>query len=156
MGIDPGTATTGWGVIEKGSSGLMCVEAGVITTPPKTSPSSRLLTIFADVTELLTQFKPHAVALEQLFFNTNVTTAMTVGQARGVVMLAVEKKGLPLFSYTPLQVKMAITGFGRAEKKQVQTMVQKLLKLKTLPKPDDAADGLAIALTHSYSFKLKK
>lgn len=152
MGIDPGTATTGWGVVEKHQS-VAYIEAGIITTPPTDSEAKRLLTIYEDFLTLLRKFKPQAVALEQLFFNTNAKTALTVGQARGVIMLAAIKSELPIRSYTPLQVKMAITGYGRADKKQMQEMVKTLLKLPHIPQPDDAADALAVALTHCFSHK---
>lgn len=156
FGIDPGTATTGWGVVETCGQEVTCLGVGVIVTSAHDEMSKRLTTIYDDLCQLLAQFRPDAVAVEQLFFNTNAKTALSVGQARGVVMVAIEKAHVPFFSYTPLQIKMAIAGYGRADKKQVQTMVQKLLKLETLPKPDDAADGLAIALTHSYSYKLNE
>lgn len=151
LGIDPGTATTGWGVINFHKPHAEFVDCGVVTTPAKEKPEKRLATIFDDVTTLITKFKPQVVAVEQLFFNTNAKTAMLVGQARGVVMLACEKKRLPIFSYAPLQVKMAITGYGRADKKQVAEMVKTLLKLPQIPKSDDAADALAVALTHAFS-----
>ena len=156
LGIDPGTATTGWGVVEEIRNHFNCIDVGIITTKAGLPLEKRLLTIFDDVTTLCKKFAPHAVSIEQLFFNTNAKTALLVGQARGVVLLAAEKKKIPLFSYTPLQVKMAITGYGRADKKQMQEMVKKLLNLPKIPRPDDAADALAIALTHCFSFKSPK
>ncbi|KKS52027.1 MAG: Crossover junction endodeoxyribonuclease RuvC [Candidatus Gottesmanbacteria bacterium GW2011_GWA1_42_26] len=140
MGIDPGTATTGWGIVSKTKSNSTFISVGTITTASNLSPEVRLEVIFKDL-------------MEQLFFNTNAKTALLVGQARGVVMLATQLRKIPLFSYTPLQVKMAITGYGRADKKQIQEMVKRLLNLKTIPRPDDAADALAVALTHSFTKK---
>lgn len=155
LGIDPGTATTGWGVVEKIKQQHNCIGAGVITTYAGQLLEKRLLTIFGDVTRLMKKFSPDAVSIEQLFFNTNAKTALLVGQARGVVLLAAEKNKIPLFSYTPLQVKMAVTGYGRADKKQMQEMIKRLLKLDVLPRPDDAADALAIALTHCFMKRFK-
>jgi len=153
MGIDPGTATTGWAVIVYDKQKPILIDCGIIHTLPKTPMSKRLLTIFNDLSGLLEKFKPEAFVIEELFFNTNAKTALVVGQARGVVMTAGEKYGCDIFSYTPLQVKMAITGYGRADKNQIQQMVQKLLKLSQIIKPDDAADAVAIALTHGFSAK---
>ena len=153
MGIDPGTAITGWGVISKTKSNPTFISVGTITTASNLSPEVRLEVIFKDLTTLIKKHRPDEVALEQLFFNTNAKTALLVGQARGVVMLATQLRKIPLFSYTPLQVKMAITGYGRADKKQIQEMVKRLLNLKTIPRPDDAADALAVALTHSFTKK---
>ena len=154
MGIDPGTATTGWGVVEGNASDYHFISVGIITTASMLEPAARLATIFQDLNQLLKKFSPDEVAIEQLFFNTNAKTALVVGQARGVVMLAVELANIPLFSYTPLQVKMAITGYGRADKRQMQEMVKQLLKLSSVPKPDDAADALAVALTHGFSLRI--
>ena len=153
MGIDPGTATTGWGIVSKTKSNSTFISVGTITTASNLSPEVRLEIIFKDLTTLIKKHRPDEVALEQLFFNTNAKTALLVGQARGVVMLATQLRKIPLFSYTPLQVKMAITGYGRADKKQIQEMVKRLLNLKTIPRPDDAADALAVALTHSFTKK---
>jgi len=153
MGIDPGTATTGWGVIENHKGKQNCIDFGVVATPKTKTESERLHIIYKDATKLFKQFKPDAVAVERIFFNTNVTTALTVGQARGVILLTIEQQGLPVCSYTPLQVKMALTGYGRADKKQMQEMVKVSLKLKTIPRPDDAADALAVALTHAFTKK---
>ncbi|HVE81145.1 MAG TPA: crossover junction endodeoxyribonuclease RuvC [Candidatus Dormibacteraeota bacterium] len=156
LGIDPGTATTGFGLIEKTDEGIKFVDAGVISTSKDTPMPDRLVTIYDEVTQLVNELRPDEVAVELLYFAANVTTAMTVGQARGVVILAAAKSGLPVFEYTPLQVKMAITGYGRADKKQMQEMVKTILKLKTIPKPDDAADGLAIAITHAHQMAESK
>lgn len=144
----------GWGVINgvKGQQPKF-IDCGVITTPANIKLEERLETIYDDLTLLLKKYKPQACSLEQLFFNTNAKTALTVGQARGVIILAAQKNRIPLFEYTPLQVKVAITGYGRAHKPQMQEMVKRLLKLNSIPRPDDAADALAIALTHAYSYK---
>lgn len=154
LGIDPGTATTGWGVIKQERQILTYLGVGIITTPAKISMPFRLLTIYNDIVTLIKKFQPQAFAVEELFFNTNVKTALSVGQARGVVLLAGQQNDCEIFSYTPLQVKMAVAGYGRAEKRQVQVMVQNTLKLEKIPKPDDAADALAIALTHIFSMKI--
>ena len=149
LGIDPGTATTGFGVIEKAGSKLSYVDAGIITTPPEVSMPSRLSEIYSCLQEIIDHHKPDCMAVELLYFATNVTTAISVGQARGVVLLAASEAGLSVGEYTPLQVKQAVTGYGKADKRQIQEMVKMLLKLNGIPKPDDAADGLAIAITHA-------
>ena len=151
LGIDPGIATVGFGVIESEGSKLMLVNYGVITTPANTSLSSRLDRIYDDITELIATFSPDAIACEELFFNTNITTGIAVAHGRGVLLLACYKAGVPAFEYTPLQVKQSVVGYGRAEKKQVIYMVKRLLNMKTAPKPDDAADALAIAICHARS-----
>lgn len=149
LGIDPGTATTGFGVLEKNSGALSAIDCGVVSTPKTLPLSNRLNILYEDITELIAKYKPQVIAVEKLFFARNVTTAIDVGQARGVILLAAQKADLKLVEYTPLQVKQAVTGYGQANKKQVQQMVQKLLKLQKLPKPDDAADALAIAICAS-------
>ncbi len=149
LGIDPGTATTGFGVIEKRGGKLSFRDAGVITTPPEMPMPSRLSEIYACLTELVREYKPDVMSVELLYFATNVTTAITVGQARGVVLLSAAEAGVPVAEYTPLQVKQAVTGYGKADKRQVQEMVKMILGLDGIPKPDDAADGLAIAITHA-------
>ncbi len=149
LGIDPGTATTEFGVIEKKNGKLNHLDHGVVSTSKKLPMSNRLLVLFCDIEELIGKHKPDIIAIEQLFFARNVTTALTVGQARGVVLLAAQKADLHLVEFTPLQVKQSVTGYGQATKKQVQEMVMKILRLKTLPKPDDAADALAIAICAS-------
>lgn len=149
LGIDPGTATTGFGVIAKQGDQLSFVDAGVITTYPSEEMHRRLVRIDECMEQLIAEHKPDIVAVELLYFATNVTTAITVGQARGVVLLAAGRHNLPLHEYTPLQVKQAVTGYGKADKKQIQEMVKMILKLDGIPKPDDAADGLAIAITHA-------
>ncbi|ABG04286.1 crossover junction endodeoxyribonuclease RuvC [Rubrobacter xylanophilus DSM 9941] len=154
LGIDPGTATMGWGVVRQEGSRLRYVQHGAITTPSGWGMPRRLDRLFAGVTELIRGYRPSAVAVEELFFNTNVTTAITVGQARGVALLAAYRAGVEVFEYTPLQVKQAITSYGRADKRQVQEMVRALLGLRSIPRPDDAADGLAIAICHAFSHRM--
>jgi crossover junction endodeoxyribonuclease RuvC len=154
LGIDPGTATMGWGVVRQEGSRLRYMQHGAITTPSNWAMPRRLGRLFDGVTQLLEGYRPDTVAVEELFFNTNVTTAITVGQARGVALLAAYRAGLEVAEYTPLQVKQAITSYGRAEKRQVQEMVRALLNLRDIPRPDDAADGLAIAITHAFSSRI--
>lgn len=152
LGIDPGTAITGWGYVQNESSNkFKNIQYGTITTPAKSSLASRLQTIYEDLEQLIDQLQPEAVAIEKLFFNTNAKTAMSVGHARGIIMLVPTLKNIPVYEYTPLQIKQGITGYGRANKKQVQAMVTTLLKLNNIPKPDDAADGLACAVTHAFN-----
>ncbi|PKM73979.1 MAG: crossover junction endodeoxyribonuclease RuvC [Firmicutes bacterium HGW-Firmicutes-16] len=151
LGIDPGIATVGFGVIDSEGSKLTLVNYGVITTPSHTSLSSRLDQIYDDLTELIEAFSPDSIACEELFFNTNITTGISVAHGRGVIILACHKAGIPTFEYTPLQVKQSVVGYGRAEKKQVIYMVKRLLNMKIEPKPDDAADALAIAICHARS-----
>ena len=146
LGIDPGYNIIGYGVVD--SVGNKVVDFGVITTPKNMSISNRLTTIYQATIELMETFKPDEVAFEELFFNTNNTTAIPVAEARGVLIVASKQHTNRLFEYTPLQIKQALTGNGRAEKKQVQFMVKNILGLKETPKPDDAADALAVALTH--------
>src|SRR4028119_604234 len=154
LGIDPGTATMGWGVIRQEGSRLRYVQHGAITTPSNWTMPRRLGRLFDGVTQLPEGGGPDTVAVEELFFNTNVTTAITVGQARGVALLAAYRAGIEVAEYTPLQVKQAITSCGRADKRQVQEMVKSLLNLREIPKPDDAADGLAIAVCHAFSSRM--
>ena len=149
LGIDPGTATTGFGIIETNGAKPKFVDAGVITTPADAPMTERLKTIHDELSQIINETKPDEIAVELLYFATNVTTAMTVGQARGVILLCIAEAGLPVHEYTPLQVKMGVTGFGQAKKPQVQEMVKTLLGLQAIPRPDDAADALAIALTHA-------
>ena len=154
LGIDPGTGILGFGVIEVVKGGQpQIVDAGVIRTPVKEDDAVRLQTIFEELSDIIAETKPQEMAVEKLFFAQNVTTAMTVAQARGVVLLAGQQAGLTIFEYTPLQIKQALTGYGRAEKKQIQEMVRVMLKLKTIPKPDDCADALACALTHNQTMR---
>lgn len=154
IGIDPGTGILGFGIIEVTKTQPKLVDAGVIRTPVKEDDAVRLQTIFDELTDIIVATKPEIMSVEKLFFARNVTTAMTVAQARGVVLLAARQAGLGIFEYTPLQIKMAVTSYGKADKKQVQEMVRVLLGLKALPKPDDAADALAAAITHSMTMRL--
>lgn len=149
LGIDPGTATTGFGLIEKSGAKLVKLDAGVISTPKTDPMPTRLKTLYDDLTELVKTYQPNCIAVERLFFTNNITTAMSVSQARGIALLVAAQCNIELAEYTPLQVKMSVTGYGQADKKQVQEMVKKILKLPTIPKPDDAADALAIAICHS-------
>lgn len=153
LGIDPGTGILGFGVIEANRGKTQMVDAGVIRTPPKQDDAIRLQTIFEEITDIIVQSKPTDMAVEKLFFAQNVTTAMTVSQARGVVLLAGQQAGLRIHEYTPLQIKQALTGYGRAEKKQIQEMVRVILSLDLVPKPDDCADALAAAITHSMTMR---
>jgi crossover junction endodeoxyribonuclease RuvC len=155
IGIDPGTGILGFGVIESNGGKNQLVDAGVIRTPVKEDDAVRLQTIFEEITDIIADTKPQEMSIEKLFFAQNVTTAMTVAQARGVVLLAGIQAGLSIAEYTPLQIKQALTGYGRAEKKQMQEMVRVLLGLKEVPKPDDCADALAAALTHAAQIKVK-
>ncbi|TCJ16969.1 crossover junction endodeoxyribonuclease RuvC [Rubrobacter taiwanensis] len=154
LGVDPGTARMGWGVVRQEGRKLRYLDHGTITTPAGWIMPRRLNRLFESVTELVRSFRPDAVAIEELFFNTNVTTAITVGQARGMAILAAYRCGAEVYEYTPLQVKQAITSYGRADKRQVQEMVRTLLNLKEIPRPDDAADGLAIAVCHAFSTRM--
>ena len=146
LGIDPGTATTGYGIIENTKNGLAVVEYGSITTSKKSATEERLLEIFQDLNALVKKFKPQVVAVESIFFFKNAKTVISVAQARGVVLLCAKQNKIKIREFTPLQVKSSLTSYGKADKKQVQYMVQKLLDLKTIPKPDDAADALAVAI----------
>lgn len=147
FGIDPGTATTGFGIIDTEHPEL--IDAGVIRTPPKQALELRLDTIYTEVLDLLKEHQPQEVAIEELYFASNVKTAISVSHARGVLMLAATQYGADVNEYTPLQIKQALTGYGRAEKQQMQEMVRMRLCLSALPKPDDAADALAVAICHS-------
>ena len=153
LGLDPGTAITGFGVIEKNDQGIDYVNCGCITTCAGVPMPERLQCIYEDTKKLITKYNPDAVAIEDLFFFRNVTTVIKVSQARGVLILAARKKRLPIFEYKPLQIKRALTGYGRADKNQMQEMVKSILSLNDIPKPDDAADGLAIAICHANSEK---
>ena len=149
LGIDPGTGRLGFGVIDYRVDGsLVLVDGGVITTPANSEEAARLLTINNELEEIIKTHKPHVMAVEKLFFLRNVTTAMSVSQARGVVLLLGKQNGLDIFEYTPLQIKQSVTGYGKADKKQVQEMVRIQLGLAEIPKPDDCADALAAAITH--------
>lgn len=149
IGIDPGTGILGFGVIDVVKGKMKLVDAGVITTPAHTPHDERLEDIFDNLTAIIAETKPSVMSIEKLFFAQNVTTAMTVSQARGVAMLAGRKGKLSIAEYTPLQIKQTLTGYGKADKKQVQEMVRLQLGLAKVPKPDDCADALAAAITHS-------
>jgi crossover junction endodeoxyribonuclease RuvC len=151
LGIDPGIATVGFGVLDFDKGKYDLVKCGVITTPAHTSLSSRLNRIYEDMNELFSAFHPDCVSVEELFFNTNITTGISVAHGRGVVLLAAYRANVPIYEYTPLQVKQAVVGYGRAEKKQVMDMVRRICSLKAPPKPDDAADAVALALCHARS-----
>ena len=151
LGIDPGFAITGYGVIECQGNHLKMLEYGVVSTKAGTPFTWRLLQIRDQLNELLAKYKPDACAVEELFFNSNTTTAIQVAQGRGVAITTVADKGIPIFEYTPLQVKQSVVGYGRAEKKQIQEMTRMLLGLQKIPKPDDTADALALAVCHAHS-----
>lgn len=153
LGIDPGTGILGFGVIDVERNKARLVDAGVIRTPVKEDDAVRLLTIYEELTEIIKLNKPDMMSVEKLFFARNVTTAMTVAQARGVVLLCGMQAGLSIAEYTPMQIKQAVTGYGKADKKQMQEMVRVILQLKEAPKPDDAADALAAAITHSMTVR---
>jgi crossover junction endodeoxyribonuclease RuvC len=151
LGIDPGTAITGYGVVEENAGGLKAVAFGTIRTPAKQPLPTRLQAIYRGVSHLVEEWEPASAAVEELFFSSNVRTAMSVGQARGVTLLALIDAGLSIAEYTPLTVKQAVTGYGSADKAQIQEMVRLLLGLAETPKPDDAADALAVAICHLHS-----
>lgn len=155
IGIDPGTGILGFGVIEVIGSKIKMIDAGVIRTPPHTPHDERLEEIFDGLTEIIAATKPDVLSIEKLFFSRNITTAMTVAEARGVAILVGRKAGLPIAEYTPPQIKQTLTGYGKADKKQVQEMVRIQLGLKEVPKPDDCADALAAAITHSFMSRLE-
>jgi len=156
IGIDPGTATTGYGVIESAGGKLRPIDYGVMLTPAGMGIPERLKMTYDATVALLTKYNPDEVATERLFFSKNETTAMGVGRSIGVILLAIAQHGVPWVEYTPMQVKQGITGVGSADKKQVQFMVTRLLNLKDVPKPDDAADALAIAICHAHTAPLSK
>ena len=151
LGIDPGYGITGFGLVDAQSGQYRLLNCGAITTPANTEFSWRLTVIYNDMTQLLQVSQPDAVAIEELFFGQNVTTGINVAQARGVILLAVAQAGIPLFEYKPVQVKQALVGYGNATKHQMQDMTKRLLHLSAMPKPDDAADAVAIALCHARS-----
>jgi crossover junction endodeoxyribonuclease RuvC len=153
IGIDPGTGILGFGVIDVANGKAKLVDGGVIRTPVKEDDAVRLQTIFDELTDIIVQTKPTEMAVEKLFFSQNVTTAMTVAQARGVVLLCGMQAGLKISEYTPQQIKQGLTGYGKADKKQIQEMVRVILQLKEVPKPDDCADALAAAITHSMTMR---
>ena len=152
LGIDPGFATIGFGLVEADRGQVHMVTYGAITTPAGLPLSRRLYQIGTDMEDLVGQLKPDVISIEELFFNTNITTGIAVAHGRGVILYAAEKCGIPLYEYTPSQVKLAVTGYGKAEKRQVMDMTKRLLKLKAVPRPDDAADALALALCQARRF----
>lgn len=151
LGIDPGLATVGFSIVDVEKSKMKLVTCGVISTPAHTSLSSRLDRIFEDMNELISSFNPNVMSIEELFFNTNITTGIAVAHARGVILLSAYRAGVQVFEYTPLQVKQAVVGYGRAEKNQVIDMVRRILALPAAPRPDDAADAVALAICHARS-----
>lgn len=153
LGMDPGLATSGYGIVDYTGNKFEIIDYGAVITESKEDFPKRLKYIYETYTSLIEKYKPQAVAVEELFFNKNVKTAMAVAQARGVHLLAVENKNIDLYEYTPLQIKQGIVGYGRAEKRQVQEMVKIILNLKEIPKPNDAADGLAAAICHAHCLK---
>jgi crossover junction endodeoxyribonuclease RuvC len=157
LGIDPGTATTGYGLVTEDEAGeARLIRCGVILTAAGLPMPERLLAIHREVTELIRAHTPDAVAVEALFFGRNVTTALTVGQARGVVLLAAAQAGLPIYEYKPAEVKLALSGYGGADKRQMQEMVRIMLGLDVIPRPDDAADAVAVAICHLHSTRFRR
>ena len=154
IGIDPGTAIVGYGVLDYIGNKFSVVAYGAITTAATSPMSDRLKTIYRELNSVIKQYAPAHIAVEELFYNTNAKTVISVGQARGIILLAGAEAELEVAEYTPLQVKQAVVGYGRAEKKQVQEMIKILLKLEKVPKPDDVADALAIAICHAHSYRL--
>ncbi len=155
LGIDPGTAITGYAVVEETGSALQLITIGVVRTPAKTPLPQRLQQIYAGVREVVVSYQPERAAVEELFFSRNARTAMAVGHARGVTLLALVDAGLPIAEYTPMQIKQAVTGYGNADKHQVQEMVRMLLQLDAAPRPDDAADAAAVAICHLHRMKME-
>ena len=153
LGIDPGLATVGFSALEYHNNSFKIIDYGTITSPPHTATTDRLKLLYEDLCFVIDKYSPEHMAIEELFFNTNVKTAIAVAQARGVLILAAANKGLPVYEYTPLQVKQAVVGYGRADKNQVQQMVKAILNLHEVPKPDDAADAIAIAICHCHSYR---
>lgn len=157
LGIDPGIARCGWGVVESDNvSKSKALDYGTIETKPSKKPEERLLEISEEINSLIKENKPDVLAIEELFFGSNSKTALIVGQARGVILLEASRNKLPVFVYTPLQVKMALTGYGRADKNQIAQMVKVVLKLEKIPKIDDTSDALAVALTYVFSAKMER
>lgn len=155
LGLDPGTATTGYGLVRLEPDGsLLAIKYGIITTPKNTPAPERLVILYEQMQGLLRKHKPKTVAVEKLFFQRNVSTALAVGQARGVMLLSLAQAGLEVFEYTPNEIKQAVAGYGSAGKRQMQEMVRVLLALDDIPRPDDAADALAVAITHLHSARM--
>ena len=156
IGIDPGYAITGFGVIEYIGNHFELIKAGAIETKADVPFPNRLQKIYDDMIDLIEEYKPDAISIEELFFNTNTTTAIGVAQGRGAVLIAASKTATPIYEYTPLQVKQSITGYGRADKKQVQSMVKAVLKLEKIPKLDDTTDAMALAICHAHSARFSE
>ena len=156
LGIDPGLAIVGYSIIETDANKIKMLEYGCIKTEAEISTPDRLNIIFNKLNEIIKQYNPEDMAIEELFYNKNVKTVISIGQARGVEVLSGISNGLQIYEYTPLQIKQAVVGYGRAEKKQIQNMVKFILGLNEIPKPDDAADALAVAICHSFSLKFKE
>lgn len=156
LGLDPGIARMGYGVIEAEGNHLKILTYGCVETPARTNVAQRLQTLYHELAAIIDEYKPDVMAVEELFFNRNTTTAFVVGQARGIALLAAVEAGVAITEYTPIQVKQAVTGYGRAEKRQIQEMVRLLLNLSEIPKPDDAADALAIAITEAHAGPLNE
>jgi len=156
LGIDPGTATTGFGLVEAVNNRNKLIHYGTVTTDAAADMSDRLCQISDKINEIITVYKPDAAAIEQIFYFKNAKTVITVAQSRGVILMTAAKAGLKIAEYTPLQVKQSVVGYGKADKKQVQIMVQSILNMENLPKPDDAADALAIAICHIHSCRMAK
>lgn len=154
MGIDPGFAITGYGIIKYEGNRFSVLDYGIVATEPSVTLPQRLLLLNTRLEELIGKYRPDAVSVEELFFNKNIKTALNVGHGRGVALLAAAKSGVGVFEYTPLQVKQSVVGYGRAEKAQMQQMVKVILNLAQIPKPDDVADALATAICHAHSFRL--
>ena len=151
LGIDPGYAIVGWGVIEYNANKFSVLDYGAVTTEAKTPFNDRLKMVYDGIDTIMKRYSPQALAIEKLFYNTNAKTVIDVAQARGVINLAAVQNNIPIFEYTPLQVKQSVVGYGRAEKKQVQEMTRVILKLEKIPKPDDTADALAMAICHAHA-----
>jgi crossover junction endodeoxyribonuclease RuvC len=156
LGVDPGTAITGYGVLQSNGEDLETIAYGAITTPSDWLMPRRLLHVYQELTALIAKHRPTDAVIEKLFFSKNVRTALSVGQARGVALLAASQAGLVIHEYTPLQIKQAVVGYGRAEKQQIQQMVRMLLRLDSIPQPDDAADALAVAICHAHSARFER
>jgi crossover junction endodeoxyribonuclease RuvC len=157
IGLDPGSAITGFGILEEGSDhSLKVIEYGVFRTSSKMNTADRLMSLYGQLNEILALHRPDSGAVEKLYFQRNVTTAITVGQARGVLMLALAQASIPIAEYNPMEIKQAVAGYGKADKQQMQQMVKMLLGLEKIPKPDDAADALAVAVCHIHSRKLNQ
>lgn len=155
LGVDPGTATTGYGIVERIGSTATLLDYGIIRTTTRKSSAERLVDIYSRICEIIDRYTPDVVVMEQLFFSKNQKTALAVGKACGVIQFAAAQRGLDVVEYTPMEVKLAVVGYGAAEKRQVQYMVQRILSLESPPSPDDAADALALCICHAHSEKLR-